>query len=142
MLRKLREALELNAEIEATTAKINYLREAEFNLYGSDKIAAEATADASAATQLDERLQHSLHLQGRISPGPVVRPKTGVHVQFPLFDSALDRSPGLLSIPGPLVMYHNHNTYRLIVFPLPFPYHNQAPLKPLSTSDGILDSSY
>ncbi|KAK0138079.1 hypothetical protein N1851_025743 [Merluccius polli] len=34
MLRKRRETLELSAEIEATTAKINYLREAEFNLYG------------------------------------------------------------------------------------------------------------
>lgn len=104
MLRKRREPLELNAEIEATTAKINYLREAEFNLYSSDKIdfvplpmpvigaeAAEATADTSAAIELDERLQHSLHLQDRISLGPAVRPKTGVQVQFPLFDSALDR---------------------------------------------------
>ncbi|KAG7999414.1 hypothetical protein GBF38_000166 [Nibea albiflora] len=40
--------------------------------------AAEATADTSAAIELDERLQHSLHLQDRISLGPAVRPKTGV----------------------------------------------------------------
>ncbi|KAG7999317.1 hypothetical protein GBF38_000024 [Nibea albiflora] len=35
-------------------------------------------AEAAEAIELDERLQHSLHLQDRISLGPAVRPKTGV----------------------------------------------------------------
>lgn len=110
MLRKKKETLELDSEIEAATVKINYLKDAELNMSSpmqsntavsnpvpSVKMpvlgaeAAQATSDASTATQahLEKRLDYFLHLHD--STAPAVRTKTGVNVQFPLPNLATDR---------------------------------------------------
>ena len=110
MLRKKRETLELDAEIEAATVKINYLKNAETNMSNpvqSDTVvsnpvhsvkgpvlgaeAAPVTSDASTATQakLEERLGYSLHPHA--GTAPAVRSKTGTHVKFPLLKSGADR---------------------------------------------------
>ena len=100
--------MKLDAEIEAATVKINYLKDADTNMSDpvqSDTVvsnpvysvkmpvlgveAAEDASDASTATQakLEERLDYSLHLQDWT---PAVRSKTGAHVQFPLLNLGAD----------------------------------------------------
>ena len=104
-LRIERDTLELDAEIEAATVKINDLKNAETNMSNpvqSDTVhsvkitvlgaeAAQVTSDASTATEakLEERLDYSLHPHDRTDPA--VRSKTGAHVQFPLLNSGADR---------------------------------------------------
>ena len=109
MLRKKRETLELDAEIEAATVKINYLNAATnmSNPVQSDTVvsnpvhsikepvlgaeSAQVTSDASTAIQakLEERLDYSLHPHD--GTAPAVRSKTGTHVKFPLLKSGADR---------------------------------------------------
>ncbi|KAK0150692.1 hypothetical protein N1851_008204 [Merluccius polli] len=110
MLRKRRETLELDAEIEATTVKIKYLKDAEMNLSNplqpdtvvSNPVksvempvlgaeAAEVTSDTLTAThvQLEERMDSLLHPRERAAPS--VRPKTGAQAQF--INLVLDRQP-------------------------------------------------
>src|SRR4029434_1524852 len=107
MLRKKKETLDLDAEIEAATVKINYLKEAESNMSNSMQSntpvsnlvpsvkmpvlgaeAAQATADASQV-HLEKRLDYSLNLHD--STAPAVKTKTGANVQFPLPNLGTDR---------------------------------------------------
>ncbi|KAL2086463.1 hypothetical protein ACEWY4_017522 [Coilia grayii] len=96
LLRKRRETLELNVEIEATNAKIDYLKSAEKNmtkpvqfdsvLAHMSVLGAEA-AETSAAVQLDDRLDSLFPLPEN---APVVRPKARTPVQFPPLNSGVD----------------------------------------------------
>ncbi|KAL2089185.1 hypothetical protein ACEWY4_016084 [Coilia grayii] len=96
LLRKRRETVELNVEIEATNAKIDYLKSAEKNmtkpvqfdsvLAHMSVLGAEA-AETSAAVQLDDRLDSLFPLPEN---APVVRPKARTHVQFPPLNSGVD----------------------------------------------------
>lgn len=80
--------MQLHAEIEATTVKINFLKGTEATMIYPAQIpvlgaeAAEITVDASAATstQLDQRLTSSLQQYDRTAP--LVRMKLGAHAQF------------------------------------------------------------
>lgn len=87
LLSKQREALELSVELEATNAKIYYLKRAEKNMYdpipfGSDPAHTSVLgAEASAAAQ-DDELDSFVPFLGNTS---VVKPKaSATHVNFPL----------------------------------------------------------
>ncbi|XP_052470971.1 uncharacterized protein LOC128027405 [Carassius gibelio] len=96
ILRKKRESLELHSEIEATTAKINYLKEAEIEMYkpAQSDITVQipllgAEADEVKTKSMDEKFDSSLYLHDRTSP--VVRTRPGVQVQPPLLNLGPDR---------------------------------------------------
>ncbi|KAM7393992.1 hypothetical protein PAMP_020821 [Pampus punctatissimus] len=99
LLRKRRETLELNVEIEAANAKINYLADAEMNMnipvqldavqIHSSVSGAEAPESSSKIAQLDDKLQSSLAFPESI---PVVRPKEGTKIQFPLLSIVPEES--------------------------------------------------
>lgn len=96
MLKERRETLELQTEITATKAKINYLREAEMGWINPVKShaalisdqkpvlgakAEKASASTATAAQLDEKLANSLYFHDKSAT--VVRNKT--QFQFPNF---------------------------------------------------------
>lgn len=102
ILRRKRESLELHSEIEATTAKINYLKEAETKMYksqsdvtvqmpvlGAEADEVETEIPTVTHVPLDEKLDSSLYFHDRTSP--VVRTRSGVQVQFPLPNLGPDR---------------------------------------------------
>ncbi len=92
MLRKRRETLELQTEIAATTAKINYLKEAEMsmlNLAQSDAAPAPVQAGGEAEEAGASAATHA-QLDIFDSDIQVVKRKAGVQVQFPLNDFGTD----------------------------------------------------
>ena len=94
MLKKRRETQELQTQIAATTAKINYLKGAEMamlDLAQSDAATVqriELGTSTAADAQLDKGLQSPLHLYDKGTP--VVRGREGTHFQFPLLDFGED----------------------------------------------------
>ena len=122
-LRKNKETLNLDAEIEVATVKINYLRQAEsdnrmpsVNMPVVGAEAAQATSDASQAHWQDYLLR--LH----DSTAPVVRTKTGGSVRFPSARYTSSRS-------HPYAQHSPHSYSSAI--PLSFPSHMLAWIKPL-----------
>ena len=100
ILRRQRESLELHSEIEAATAKINYLKEVEMKKPVQSDVKAhmpvigaeadELKTEASVThVPLDEKLDSSLYSHDRTFP--VVRTRPGVQVQFPLLNLGPDR---------------------------------------------------
>ena len=100
ILRRQRESLELHSEIEAATAKINYLKEVEMKKPVQPDVKAHMPVIGAEADELkmeasvthvplDEKLDSSLYFQDRTSP--VVRTRPGVQVQFPLLNLGPDR---------------------------------------------------
>lgn len=107
ILKNRRETLELQTRIAATTAKINYLKDAEMTLIdplqynltlsqrpvlGAEAAEKEAGAKAATGAQLDERLE-SLFYPDEVEDAAVVRSKTGVGVNFPSLNLHADIEP-------------------------------------------------